>query len=107
MAILEYIAWVLGILGIVIITWGILRGTFVFILAEYRSFTKKGEQSDSLINVRIRIGQYLLIGLEFLIGADIIRTFIQPSLEEIAILASIVVIRTIISYFLNREMKQT
>ena len=42
--------------------------------------------------------------LEFLIAADIIHTIVKPTLEELAILGSIVIIRTIISYFLGKEM---
>jgi len=43
-------------------------------------------------------------GLEFLTAVDAILTITYPSLEEIDILASIVVIRTVISYFLDKEM---
>jgi uncharacterized membrane protein len=54
--------------------------------------------------LRHQFGSYLLLGLEFLIAADVILTITYPSLEEIAILASIVVIRTVISYFWDKEM---
>jgi len=47
-----------------------------------------------------------LFALEFLIAADIIATVIHPKFEEIAILASIVVIRTMISYFLEKEIEK-
>ena len=46
----------------------------------------------------------LLMGLEFMIGADIVRTLIRPSLQELAVLGSMVAIRTVISFFLNKEM---
>jgi len=39
-----------------------------------------------------------------MIAADIIGTITHPTIKDIAVLASIVVIRTIISYFLDREM---
>ena len=39
------------------------------------------------------------------ISADIIRTVINPTLEELVILGSMVAIRTVISFFLNKEMK--
>jgi len=44
------------------------------------------------------------MGLEFMIGADIVRTLIRPSLQELAVLGSMVAIRTVISFFLNKEM---
>jgi uncharacterized membrane protein len=55
--------------------------------------------------VRHQLGSYLLLGLEFLIAADIIRTVSHPTLSDMAILASIVAIRTVISYFLDREIE--
>ena len=57
--------------------------------------------------LRNHLGSYLLLGLEFLIAADIIKTIQRPTLEEMAILGSIVVIRTVISYSLNREMEDS
>jgi len=56
-------------------------------------------------SLRLTLGTYLLLGLEFLIAADIIRTILQPSFEEVAILGAIVTIRTVISYFLDREIE--
>jgi uncharacterized membrane protein len=39
-----------------------------------------------------------------LIAADVLRTVFHPTLEELALLAGIVVIRTVISYFLDKEL---
>lgn len=55
--------------------------------------------------MRWDLGFHLLLGLEFLIAADIIRTIVHPSLQELAILGSLVAIRTVISYFLNKEIE--
>ena len=44
-------------------------------------------------------------GLEFLIASDILKTVLEPTLNELAILGGIVVLRTILSVFLNREIK--
>ena len=54
--------------------------------------------------MRYQFGSYLLLGLEFLIATDVVLTITYPSLEEIAILVSIVVTRTVISYFPDKEM---
>ncbi len=54
--------------------------------------------------VRHHFGTYILFGLEFLIAADIIDTLIKPGLQEVAILGSIVAIRSVLSFFLNREL---
>ncbi|MFC1780839.1 DUF1622 domain-containing protein [Planctomycetota bacterium] len=42
---------------------------------------------------------------DLLIAADIVSTIFHPTLEEVAVLGSIVAIRTVISFFLNREMQ--
>ncbi|MBN1152002.1 MAG: DUF1622 domain-containing protein [Dehalococcoidia bacterium] len=57
------------------------------------------------VRLRQQLGSSLLLGLEFLIAADVIRTVLQPTLEEVGILGGIVAIRTVISYFLHREME--
>jgi len=86
-----------------IIAWGVLLTFFKFIMLEIKRLrgTKTYREKEIL---RHQFGSYLLLGLEFLIAADVILTITYPSLEEIAILASIVVIRTVISYFLDKEM---
>jgi uncharacterized membrane protein len=52
------------------------------------------------------LGYYLLLGLEFLIAADIIDTLMKPSTQDLIILGAIVAIRTVISYSLNCELAQ-
>ena len=50
------------------------------------------------------LGGYILLSLEILISAGIIESIIKPTLQDIFQLAALVVIRTIISYFLNKEI---
>jgi uncharacterized membrane protein len=101
--IVNLISKIIGIAAILIITWGTLIIFIDLIKLEFNRF--KGLKSYYKRTIlRHRFGSYLLLGLEFLIAADIILTISQPTLEEIAILASIVGIRTVISYFLDKEM---
>jgi uncharacterized membrane protein len=51
------------------------------------------------------LGYYLLLGLEFLIAADVIDTLMKPTPQDLLVLGGIIVIRTIISYSLNTELK--
>jgi uncharacterized membrane protein len=57
--------------------------------------------------VKMYLGSYVLLSLEVLIASDIIETILNPSIEDILILAGVVVIRTAISYFLGKEMEST
>ena len=54
--------------------------------------------------LRLELGRSLALSLEFLLGADILRTAIEPSWDEIARLAAIATIRTALNYFLQSEI---
>ncbi|MBB6125491.1 DUF1622 domain-containing protein [Sphingobium subterraneum] len=55
---------------------------------------------------RSNLGEAILLGLEFLVAADIINTIaIQPTLQSLAVLAGIVLIRTFLSFSLEVEIK--
>src|SRR5919199_3324995 len=56
--------------------------------------------------VRLGLGRSLALSLEFLLGADILRTAVEPSWDEIGRLAAIAAIRTALNYFLQREIAQ-
>ena len=54
---------------------------------------------------RRRLGRAILLGLEFLVAADIIRTVaVTPSAESVAVLGGIVLIRTFLSFSLQLEV---
>lgn len=55
-------------------------------------------------HVRLRLGRWLSLALEFELAADILRTAIAPSWNEILQLAAIIALRTILNYFLQREI---
>ena len=105
MIVLEYISSAIAIIGAVIIIWGVIKGLVALLLVEFRIFKKaKGETEEAEEKVRLGIGFNLILGLEFLIAADIIRTIVEPTLEELGILAAIVAIRIALAYFLGREI---
>ncbi|MCX5701173.1 MAG: DUF1622 domain-containing protein [Candidatus Omnitrophica bacterium] len=52
------------------------------------------------------MGSYLVLGLEFFIAGDIIKTVITPTWDSVGILGAIVVIRTVLSYFLTKDLKK-
>lgn len=55
-------------------------------------------------SLRLELGRSLALSLEFLLGADILRTAVEPSWEEITRLAAIAAIRTALNFFLQREI---
>jgi uncharacterized membrane protein len=60
--------------------------------------------SDEKENVRLRLGRWLAVALEFELAADILRTAIAPTWKEIGQLAAIAVLRTGLNYFLQQEI---
>lgn len=56
--------------------------------------------------VRHRLGRAIILGLEMLVAADIIRTVSRiPTLEQVGVLAAIVLIRTFLSFSLEVELE--
>lgn len=66
----------------------------------------RGAGEDAFVPIRLGLGRYLALGLEFQLAGDILRTAIAPTLNEIAQLAAIAAIRTALNYFLGREIKE-
>lgn len=60
--------------------------------------------SDAKEHVRLRLGRWLAVALEFELAADILRTAIAPTWNEIGQLAAIAVLRTALNFFLQREI---
>ena len=102
-AALTVISHVVAYIGAAVIVWGALLGTAGFIRSEFARLRGHPDPACGEA-VRYRFGSNLLLGLEFLIAADIIQTVVKPTLTDVAILGGIVVIRTVISYFLNRDI---
>lgn len=55
--------------------------------------------------IRLNLGKGLALTLEFLLAADILRTAVSPTWEDIGKLGAIAAIRTILNFFLERELK--
>ena len=65
-----------------------------------------GIRELSTAQIRLSLGGYLALGLEFQIGSDILATAVAPTLEEVALLASVVVVRTVLNYFLTKDIER-
>lgn len=100
----EAIVWVtraVEIVGIAIILIGAAAAIVRFITG---SAVRTG--GDRVACFRSDLGRGILVGLEFLVAADIINTVaIDPTLESVAVLAGIVLIRTFLSWSLEVEIE--
>jgi uncharacterized membrane protein len=103
--ILDVIVVCLNLLSIFVLVWGVVKAGFDFIRFELKTKDRMSAAKENNF-IRNFLGSYVLLGLEILIAADIIETIIHPTFGDIVRLAVVVVIRTIISYFLNMEIEK-
>ena len=66
--------------------------------------TELGLRETRFEGVRLTLGRFLALGLEFQLAADILGTAVSPSWDEIGRLGAIAGIRTALNYFLAREL---
>lgn len=60
---------------------------------------------EHFVSVRLTLGRFLVLGLEFQLASDILRTAIAPTFEDLGKLAAVAAIRTALNYFLALEMR--
>lgn len=101
---LEYAATIVDIVGIVIVLYGFILSFIRLIGTELGRFSGQFEGVMGCEKVRLQLGTYILLGIEFMIASDIINTVISRTVESLIFVASLVVIRTAISFFLGREL---
>jgi uncharacterized membrane protein len=63
-------------------------------------------QPTRFTEVRLTLGRFLALGLEFQLASDVLRTAIAPSFAELGKLAAVAAIRTALNFFLAREIKE-
>jgi uncharacterized membrane protein len=99
---IESIGRVIEFVGVATIVAGMLLGTVSFCL----QWKKIGSILVSYRNYRQNIGRSLLLGLEFLVAGDIIRSIaVPPSLTSVVVLAIIVLIRSFLAIELEMEIE--
>jgi uncharacterized membrane protein len=98
---MEHVARGVEVVGIATLVVGL-----VMALTRAAGVLVGGQGADEAYRVvRTVFGRSILLGLEFLVAADIIRTVaVEPSLENVAVLGVIVLIRTFLSFSLEVEI---
>jgi len=93
-----YLRLVVEAIGAAVIGFGVLATTYRFVL------TLVGLRDYTNNEVRLFLGRYLALGLEFQLGADILSTAVAPTLDDVILLGAIAAIRTALNFFLSQEM---
>ena len=87
-------------IGVVIVAIAVARA-----VVRYSSMLFQRARPFPPEGLRLDLGRSLALALEFLLGADILRTAVEPTWDEIARLAAIAAIRTALNFFLQRELE--
>jgi uncharacterized membrane protein len=93
-------ALVVGIAAIRALLW------FVVSLARSLLGAAGADSPDEVPKeaIRLNLGRSLALALEFEVGADILKTVAAPDLNSLLLLAGIIILRTLLNYFLEREL---
>lgn len=102
--IIEYIVDALNAFSVIILLVGVIKAAWDFIRNEF-SREDRFTIANKNNGIKIYLGAYILLSLEVLIASDIIETIMNPSIDDMLILGGIVVVRTVISYFLGKEIE--
>ncbi len=88
--------------GALVIGYAIVRAAVAFAINVARGPADQVPKEA----IRLGLGRSLALGLEFLLGADILKTAVAPSWEQVGLLAAIAAIRTGLNYFLHFELER-
>lgn len=98
-----YIAIGAEIAAGLVIGMGVLNG----VVKYFRHFLQReGGKVNDTESIRLRLERILALGLEFTVASDILRTAVAPTRQDILNLGAIVLLRTLLYYFLEHEIKQ-
>ncbi len=99
----EWTVVVIELFAIAILLLGLVQFARAFASGEI--LQRDAHQRSHKLNLgRLTLGRHILSGLEVLIVADLIRTMLDLSLDNIMLLGGLVAIRSLISFFLEREL---
>ena len=88
--------------GAVVIGWGVLQA----LASTAVQAVRQSDHVDSTEGLRLRLGRTLALGIEFTLAADILGTAVAPTRDDLVTLGAVVLLRTLLNLFLEREIQQ-
>lgn len=96
--VMEYVAQAFESVGVAILVFGALH-------ALWRAYLDHGAGRPVYTAARSHLGRSLLLGLEVLVAADIVRTVaVDSTLTNVAVLGALVLVRTVLSFSISAEI---
>ncbi len=96
----SYVVPVIEACGALVIVIEVARTIVVYVGGYVR---RAGRNVGAL---RIRLGQSMVMGLEFQVAADILKTALAPTWNDMLLLAALIALRTVLNYLLEAELEK-
>ena len=96
----DFVIPIVEAIGAAVIVAGVLLAAAAYLLSELRI------RPVAYDHIRLQLGRFIALGIEFQLGADILTTAVSPTFHDIGMLASIAGIRTLLNYFLAMEIEK-
>ncbi|HZU11690.1 MAG TPA: DUF1622 domain-containing protein [Chloroflexota bacterium] len=100
--ILEFAVFVADLAGGIVVLVAAVRGLLTYLLDLLK--LRGGEIPKE--GIRLSLGRSFALALEFQVGADIISTALHPQERELLVLGGVILLRTLLNFFLERELRQ-
>jgi len=97
LTVIHYLVPVVEACGALVIVLGVVR-TMAYQLRRLFSF-----DPECVATARLQLVESLVMGLEFQVAADVLKTAISPTWNDIFLLAALIGLRTVLNYLLERE----
>ncbi len=102
--VLERLIEFVELISAAVLLAGFAKGIWKFLQIELEGWLKRARPAN-IREIRQVVGSHILLGLDFYIVSDILSTMLRQEMDELASLAVIGLLRTIIGYFLAREIE--
>ena len=103
--VLPIIIHILELMGVMIVCFGAVRSIITYFKMQFqRSKGRRLSDSQGAGNVKIMLGTSLELGLEYKMGAEIIKTILIRDMSEIWILGAVIVLRAMLFVLIHFEM---
>ena len=98
--VIEYISFFIGIIGVLVILAGAVKGAYEYVFKDEKTIQA----------VRLTLGSHLILGLDFMVGKDVIDTMLllnhgENFWKELAALVIVVAIRIILTLTMEKELE--
>jgi len=92
--------------GIFLVVLGGLIAIIEWLHSQIIHMQNREKRKQQVQDLRVHFSQKLVLGLEFFLAGDIIRLIVTPTTDVLIRVGAIIVIRTVLAYFLSREIKE-